>query len=161
MIREYLNACDAWFISWGMRDSWIICLWMWKISFSWGFSDNNWFKKAQNSPMDSLASMSFPSRSVIRTWSLWHLAQPVLWHWRLRPLRSALVYRCSMENEIEILSSAVTQSTNRLNAPLNGQHITLLTDACIIRYLRTASPSEIFRKCRHCLRRKCLKRIKR
>ena len=31
---------------------------------------------------------------------------------------------------------------NRLNTCLNGQHITLLTDTCIIRYLRTASPSE-------------------
>ena len=38
---------------------------------------------------------------------------------------------------------------------------TLLTDAHIIRYLRTESPSETFRKCRHCLRRKSLKRIKR
>ena len=29
VIREYLNACDAWFISWGMRDSWIFCVWSW------------------------------------------------------------------------------------------------------------------------------------
>ena len=36
----------------------------------------------------------------------------------------------------------VTRCTNRLNAPLNGHHITLLTDTCIIRYLRTASTSE-------------------
>ena len=33
MIREYLNACDARFISWGMRDSWIICVWSWKFRF--------------------------------------------------------------------------------------------------------------------------------
>ena len=33
MIREYLNACDAWFISWGIRDSWIICVWSWKFRF--------------------------------------------------------------------------------------------------------------------------------
>ena len=33
VIREYLNACEAWFISWGMRDSWIICVWSWKCRF--------------------------------------------------------------------------------------------------------------------------------
>ena len=33
VIREYLNACDAWFISWGMRDSWIICVWSGKFRF--------------------------------------------------------------------------------------------------------------------------------
>ena len=33
VIREYLNACDAWFISRGMRDSWIICFWSWKFRF--------------------------------------------------------------------------------------------------------------------------------
>ena len=33
MILEYLNACEAWFISWGMRDSWIICVWSWKFRF--------------------------------------------------------------------------------------------------------------------------------
>ena len=33
VIREYLNACDAWFISWGKRDSWIICVWSWKFRF--------------------------------------------------------------------------------------------------------------------------------
>ena len=33
VIREYLNACDAWFLSWGLRDSWIICVWSWKFRF--------------------------------------------------------------------------------------------------------------------------------
>ena len=33
VIREYLNACDAWFIAWGMRDSWIICFRSWKSRF--------------------------------------------------------------------------------------------------------------------------------
>jgi len=33
VIREYLNACDAWFIPWSTRDSWIIYVWSWKFRF--------------------------------------------------------------------------------------------------------------------------------
>lgn len=109
MIREYLNACDAWFISWVMRDSWIICFRSWKFHFPEVFPTITDSKRPETClPIDPLASMAFPSRSIIRTWQV--IIFDIL---RSRscdsqwPLSSALVvYRCSMENEIEILSSA-------------------------------------------------------
>ena len=105
VIREYLNACDAWFISWGMRDSWIIYFKSWKFqTFPDVFPTITDSKRPETClPMDSLASMAFSSGSVIRTWQV--IIFDILrsqscdsqWH-----LRSALVvYRCSMENEIE------------------------------------------------------------
>lgn len=99
-----------WFISWGMRDSWIICFRSWKFHFPEVFptiTDSKWPETCL--PMDSLVSMAFPSRSIIRTWQVIIFDILLSWSWDSQwPLRSALVvYCCSMENEIEILSSVV------------------------------------------------------
>ena len=67
MIREYLNACDAWFISWGIRDSWIICFRSLKPHFPELFPTITDSKRPEMCLRESLASMAFLSRSIIRT----------------------------------------------------------------------------------------------